>query len=413
MNAWVLTGQAIALAGVRRSTTFSISFGIVWMVALAGGSAASQAQSNPAPGEKKTEQVVQPINFRQPEPLDFDDHTGYVSIFDGTTLKDWDGDPSFWHVENGAIVGVSTRDHPVGNTYIDYRGFEAKDFDLKLEIKLENGGGSGIQYRSKTGIPWRRPAPNVATNLNWLLTGPQADIWYPVGVLGSIFTGQFYSENTPLGIIAWRGQVVNSSPDQRPRLVGNIGDRLALGGYVKNNAWNEYLIMARGGTFIHIMNGQLMAVYVDDDPTSSNNQSGFIGIELEQVPTKVSVRNIWIKKLPISASAAAVAPAARDSIAGSWKLRSLLDGIETGDPELCTFVVKEQRLTGSCITHNGNQDLTGEIQGKSVTWQLSNGLFGSTVFTGTMDSDSWITGTYEVKQGTILGDFTFTARRME
>ena len=299
MNALVMTCQAIALAGVRRSTAFSISFGVVWMIALGGGSAASQAQSNPAPAEKKTEQVVQPINFRQPEPLDFDDHTGYVSIFDGTTLKDWDGDPSFWHVENGAIVGVSTREHPVGNTYIVYRGFEAKDFDLKLEIKVENGGGSGIQYRSKTGIPWRRPAPNVATNLNWLLTGPQADIWYPVGVLGSIFTGQFYSENTPLGIIAWRGQVVNSSPGQRPRLVGNIGDRLALGGYVKNNAWNEYLIMARGGTFIHIMNGQLMAVYVDDDPTSSNNQSGFIGIELEQVPTKVSVRNIWIKKLPM------------------------------------------------------------------------------------------------------------------
>jgi hypothetical protein len=413
MNALVMTCQAIALAGVRRSTTFSISFGIVWMIALGGGSAASQAQSNPAPGNKKTEQVVQPINFRQPEPLDFDDHTGYVSIFDGTTLKDWDGDPSFWHVENSAIVGVSTREHPVGNTYIVYRGFEAKDFDLKLEIKVENGGGSGIQYRSKTGIPWRRPAPNVATNLNWLLTGPQADIWYPVGVLGSIFTGQFYSENTPLGIIAWRGQVVNSSPGQRPRLVGNIGDRLALGGYVKNNAWNEYLIMARGGTFIHIMNGQLMAVYVDDDPTSSNNQSGFIGIELEQVPTKVSVRNIWIKKLPISASAAPAAPAANDSIAGSWKLSSLLDGIETGDPQMCTFVVKEQHLTGSCITHNGSQDLTGEIHGKSVSWQLSNGLFGPTVFTGTMDSDSWITGTYEVKQGTILGDFTFTARRME
>jgi hypothetical protein len=52
--------------------------------------------------------IVQPINFRQPAPLDFDDHAGYVRIFDGMSLKDWDGDPSFWHVENGAIVGVST-----------------------------------------------------------------------------------------------------------------------------------------------------------------------------------------------------------------------------------------------------------------------------------------------------------------
>lgn len=401
-NAWVVT---------RRSAIVPIALFIAWTIALGGGPAVSFAQTNPAPDEKKKEPVVQPINFRQPDPLDFDDHVGYARIFDGTSLKGWDGDPSFWHVENGAIVGLSTKEHPVGNTYIVYRGSEAKDFDLKLEIKVEYGGGSGIQYRSKTGVPWRRPGPNLPSNLDWLLTGPQADIWYPVGVLGSMFTGQFYSENTPLGILAWRGQVVNSSPGQRPRLVGNIGDRFALGGYVRNNAWNEYLIMARGGTFIHIMNGQLMAVYVDDDPASSNNQSGFIGIELEQVPSKVSVRNIWLKKLPVSAAAAAAA--AYDSIAGSWKLRRLLDGIEMGDPQMCALTVKEQHLSGSCAGENGSQDLTGEIHGKSVAWQLGGGRSGTTIFTGTIDSDSSITGTYEIKQGTILGDFTFTASRVE
>ena len=411
MNKVASKSGSSALAVICRSTTLRITLAAAGMIAAAGISVASQAQSSSAPDQKKTEPVVQPINFRQPEPLDFDDHVGYARIFDGASLKDWDGDPSFWHVENGAIVGVSTKEHPVGNTYIVYRGFEAKDFDLKLEIKVEYGGGSGIQYRSKTGIPWRRPGPNVATNLDWLLTGPQADIWYPVGELASIFTGQFYSENTPLGIIAWRGQVVNSSPGQRPRLVGNIGDRLALGGYVKNNAWNEYLIMARGGTFIHVMNGQLMAVYVDDDPTSSNNQPGFIGIELEQVPTKVSVRNIWIKKLPVSASAAA--PPAHDSIAGSWKVRSSLDGVATGDPQMCTFMIREQQLIGSCVSEDGSQDLTGEIHGKSVRWRLGNSRFGATVFNGTIDSDSLITGTYEMKQAAILGEFTFTARRME
>jgi hypothetical protein len=80
-------------------------------------------------------------------------------------------------------------------------------------------------------------------------------------------------------------------------LLGNIGNRDALGGYIKVNDWNHYLIMARGGTFIHVINGQLMAVYVDDDPNSSNNKPGLIGIEIEGTPTKVSVRNIWIKKL--------------------------------------------------------------------------------------------------------------------
>jgi Domain of Unknown Function (DUF1080) len=313
-------------------------------------------------------------------------------------------------VENDAIVGISSKEHPVGNSYIAYRGFEGKDFDLKLEIKVEEGGGSGIQYRSKTGIPWRRPGRNLAVNPDWLMTGPQADIWSPNNDLDSMFTGQFYSENTPLGIIAWRGQVVNSSPGGRPRLVGHIGELLALGGYVRHNAWNEYLIMARGGTFIHIMNGQLMALYVDDDPTSSNNQSGFIGIEMEQVPSKVSVRNIFLKKFPISPSAAA--PPSHDSIAGNWKLRSQLGGREMDDPQMCTFIVTEEHLTGRCITENGSRDLNGEINGKSVTWQIS-GRLGLTTFTGTMDSDTRISGAFSLPQAAIIGEFTFTARRMD
>ena len=383
----------------------------IWMAASAGLSGILWAQARPAADEKKPEQVQQAISFRQPAPLDFDDHSGYVSIFDGRSLKDWDGDPSVWHVENGAIVGVSTKEHPVSNTYIVYRALEPKDFDLKLEIKVENGG-SGIQYRSKTGIPWRIPEPNLPINLNWLLTGPQADFWSPVSVLTSLFTGQFYSENTQQGIIAWRGQVVNSSPGQRPRFVGNIGDRVALGGYVRNNAWNEYLIMARGGTFLHILNGQLMIAYVDDDPASSNNQSGFVGIELEGVPSKVSVRNIWIKRLPV-ALPAAIAPVAHDSIAGRWKLTLQLDGNEMGDPQMCSFAVKDKRLTGGCSTDQDSHELVGEIDGKSITWQMNSGFFGNAAFTGTIDSDSHMTGVFKLNRAVILGDFAFRARRTE
>jgi len=237
--------------------------------------------------------------FREPEPMDFADHDGFTQIFDGKTLNHWEGDPRIWRVEDGAIVGESTKENRVSNSYISFRGFEARDFDLKLEIKVENGGGSGIQYRSKTGVPWHRQAPSWEKpyNLEWMMTGPQADFWFPVSPRASEYTGQFYSENTKLGIIAWRGEVVHSPQGKKPRLMGTIGDRAALGGYVRVNDWNQYLIMARGGTFIHVINGQLMAVYVDDDPESSNNGSGLVGIEIESFPSKVSVRNIWIRKL--------------------------------------------------------------------------------------------------------------------
>jgi hypothetical protein len=253
---------------------------------------------NPPPGGRGARRAG--FHFHEPSPLDFNDHTGYVSLFDGKDLKGWDGDPSVWRVEDGAIVGVSTPEHRV-HTYLVYRGLKAKDFDLKLEIKVTGGGGSGIQYRSTTGLPWRaagnRGEPPVV-NLNWMMTGPQADFWFPVTPRTADFTGQFYTENSPLGIIAWRGEVVQMAPGRAPRLVGRIGNREALGGYVRVNDWNQYLIMARGGTFIHILNGQLMAVLVDDNPNDVNNHAGMFGIEIEGAPSTVSVRDIWLRKLP-------------------------------------------------------------------------------------------------------------------
>jgi 3-keto-disaccharide hydrolase len=104
--------------------------------------------------------------FTEPSPFDFNDHQGYVSLFDGKSLKGWDGNPKFWRVEDGAILGESTPANPSGNSYIVYRDLVAKDFTLKFEIKIEGDGGSGIQYRSKTGLPWLADIPaNVTANV--------------------------------------------------------------------------------------------------------------------------------------------------------------------------------------------------------------------------------------------------------
>jgi hypothetical protein len=233
--------------------------------------------------------------FHQPASYDFGDHAGFTRIFDGTTLDHWDGDPSVWHVADGAIVGVSTKEKPVRNSYISYHGAVVKDFDLKLEIKILGPGGSGIQYRSAVGLPWRQKLPpgQAPKNLAWMMTGPQADFW-PIRP----YSGQFYSENTELGIVAWRGQVVNSVAGRKPQLLGTLGNLNELETYVKTNDWNQYEIIARGGTLLHLLNGQLMVVEVDDDPASSNNAAGLIGIELESTPCQVFARDIWLRQLP-------------------------------------------------------------------------------------------------------------------
>ncbi len=250
----------------------------------------------PQPGPDGKPLVGMP-RFHPPAPFDPTEHTGFQQIFDGKSFTGWDADPSIWRVQDGLMVGETLADKPKGNNYIVYRGATARDFDLKLQMKIEHGGGGGIQYRSRTGVPWTRPQPLGLPpyDLKFMMTGPQADFWFPVTAEAAAYTGQWYSENTLQGILAYRGQVTEALPGQTNRLVATIGDKQALGGFVRVNEWNSYEIIARGGVMMHIMNGQLMAVFIDDTRNSANNQPGLIGFEIESQPSKISVRDIWLR----------------------------------------------------------------------------------------------------------------------
>src|SRR4029453_10600616 len=73
------------------------------------------------------------------EPLVIDDKTGFQPIFDGTSLKGWDGDPAFWKAVDGAIVGESSPDNAVKeNTFLIWRGGEPRDFELKLQFRMNS-----------------------------------------------------------------------------------------------------------------------------------------------------------------------------------------------------------------------------------------------------------------------------------
>ncbi len=296
------------MQAIRHAQCVAVAMAAGFLLMTHGQIAArAQAQpgSNSEPDRAALVQVEPDIvglrngKFIEPDPMNFADHTGFTTLFDGKTLDGWDGRPGVWSVEDGAIVGVSTPEHNAGNTFLVYHGTEAKDFDLKLEIKVEWGGGSGIQYRSSTGIPPGRVAGKNEPPLDprWVMIGPQADFWYPVSDMAKEYSGQLYSQNTSRGIIVWRGQVVQSFAGKLPQLAGVIGNRNQRGAFVKDGALHEYSIIARGNVILHILNGQLMAVLIDDDPASSNNVSGLIGLQIEGAPCKVSFRNLWLRKM--------------------------------------------------------------------------------------------------------------------
>jgi len=251
------------------------------------------AQQAPAGAGTHAAQASQGGGFTQPEPIDFDDHDGWVQIFDGKTLKGWDGSPEVWHVEDGAIVGESSPEHPSGTTNIIWRGGEPANFELKVEMKLEGpDANGGIQYRS-INVP---PAPQQALTqkyAKWNMKGYQADFDY-----ANRYTGQLYEQGTRRGIVAWRGQMVETGQGKEPRLLATLGTSDELKAFIKPGDWNQYEVIADGNSLIHIVNGHVMAILVDNDPTFSQSK-GLIGFEIEGGGVvKISQRNVWLKQLP-------------------------------------------------------------------------------------------------------------------
>ncbi|OLD53846.1 MAG: glycosyl hydrolase [Acidobacteria bacterium 13_1_40CM_2_64_6] len=222
---------------------------------------------------------------RGADPLVLGDHAGFTSIFDGSSLKDWDGDPAFWRAEGGAIVGQSTPANPVKqNTFVIWRGSEPKDFELKVEFKM-SATNSGIQVRS-VQLP---AGPDVG---KWVMKGYQADIDF-----ANQYTGQIYEERGR-GFLAMRGQAVYVPDSGRPVVIGNLQQSAdELKAIIKVNDWNQVHIVARGTTIMQILNGAVTSIVVDDD-TKNRQLSGLIGFQMHVgEPMKVEFRNIWLKKL--------------------------------------------------------------------------------------------------------------------
>jgi hypothetical protein len=252
----------------------------------------------------------QEFHFVQPEPINFDDHDGWVQIFDGKTLNGWDGRSDIWHVEDGAIVGESSPEHPSGTTNIIWKDGEPANFELKLEMKLEgDGANGGVQYRSVRVAPKVNPLPTdltleqrklrqmeqglVLKNAEWNVSGYQADFDF-----ANKYTGQLYEQDSPRGIIAWRSQVVATEAGKKPTLLATLGSSDDLKSAIKPGEWNQVEIIADGNMLTHIINGRVMSVLVDTDPKFSRAK-GIIAFEIEG-PGKVRIshRNVWLKTLP-------------------------------------------------------------------------------------------------------------------
>ncbi len=225
------------------------------------------------------------------------EQSGFEYIFDGSSLNNWEGDSTYWRVENGAIIGEIRPETLLdANTFLIYKD-ELDDFELEVEFRISENGNSGINYRSE-----------MLDTIAYALRGYQADIDGK-----HRYTGQNYEERRRT-TLAYRGEKVAISSQE------NAEDPTSLRSNIKNNAWqsrvikgslghidslrdkiksdwNKAHLIVKGNHLQHYINGVLMSDVMDND-TINRRASGFLGMQVHVgPPMKVEYRKIRLKKL--------------------------------------------------------------------------------------------------------------------
>ncbi len=191
----------------------------------------------------------------------------YTPIFDGKTLKGWTqrNGTATYRVENNAIVGKTKEGSP--NSFLCTDKLYG-NFDLKFEVKVDNGLNSGVQIRSQT-----KDGPKGRVN------GPQVEI--EMSGKNGAESGYIYGEAA--------GGWMTPADKRKPHK------------HFKDGEWNAYRVVAKDAHIQVWINGVQISDLVDKEKLKSHPK-GFIGLQVHGIrkgsgPFEVSWRNLSIIEL--------------------------------------------------------------------------------------------------------------------
>ncbi|MVN22132.1 3-keto-disaccharide hydrolase [Mucilaginibacter arboris] len=213
---------------------------------------------------------------------------GFVPIFDGKTLKGWEGDTTYWQAKDGVLTGeVTPKTILKQNTFLIWKGGGPGDFELKVQYRISAKGNSGVNYRSVR-----------VDSLPYALKGYQADLdgkdKYNLGY--PRHTGQNYEERGRQ-FLAVRGQKTVIETGKAPILIDSLGSKAQLLKSINYDGWNELHIVAKGNNLKHYINGTLMSEVTDND-TVNRKMKGLIGVQVHVgPPMKIEFKDFMLKQL--------------------------------------------------------------------------------------------------------------------
>ncbi len=184
----------------------------------------------------------------------------WITLFDGTSLRGWEGNQDWFRVEAGAIVAGSMERSIPRNEFLCTTS-QFRNFELHLKVKLKGArekANAGIQIRSRR-IPDHRE-----------MIGYQAD-------MGQHYWGALYDES--------RRRKVLAQPDPEQ-----------LAEHLKPGDWNDYVMRCRGKRIQLWINGFQTVDYREED--ESIEQTGIIGLQVHSgPPTEAWYRDIKLRPL--------------------------------------------------------------------------------------------------------------------
>lgn len=204
----------------------------------------------------------------------------YRPLFDGKTLAGWETpDMSYWSVEEGAITGRISKEHPCTiNQYLVWAEGDLADFDLVLESRVNGQGGinSGFQFRSRL-LP------------DHDITGYQMDNNLQTPWLVRLY--EEFGRHT----LALRGERTAFTANG-DRATGRL-EGVETNAWFRLEDWHEYRLRCVGPSLTLWVNGKLAAETIDEDRRRQAFQ-GVLGLQLHSgPPSVVQFRNIRLKVL--------------------------------------------------------------------------------------------------------------------